>query len=98
MQYIYQPYIKDQPVSSLICYNKIEDALESAMTVIRYENGPRDATVCEPVEIEKPQNCPWYVCKVFKVRILNELFDEGTGVCDVSDDIEYILIKQMTLY
>ena len=98
MQYIYQAYIGKRPISHLAFYRTIDDALESAMDVIRYECGTFESTVvCKPVEIKKSDRYPYYICKVFQVKIIEEEFDEELGSMEVYIRYKHILIKEMTL-
>ena len=96
MQYIYQAYIGNMPISSQVFYRTIEGALQSAMDVIEYQC-EGFAIVCKPVEIEKPKSYPYYICKVFRVKIIDEEFDEELGVDRSYIRYDYVSIKESTL-
>ena len=96
MQYIYQAYIGNMPISSRVFYRTIDGALQSAIDLIEYQCDGF-AIVCKPVEIEKPQNYPYWICKVFRVKIIDDGFDEELGVDAADIRYDYILIKEATL-
>ena len=97
MKSIYQAYIgKIPPISDRIFYRSICEALESAMDVIRY-NEVDDCTVCEPVEIEKPKSYPYYICSVFRVRIIDAEYDPELDSVEYYDRYKTITIKESTL-
>jgi hypothetical protein len=98
MKSIDQAYIgKIPPISDRIFYRSINEALESAMDVIRYNNEVGDCTVCEPVEIEKPKSYPYYICRVFRVRIIDAEYDPETDNMEYYDRYKTITIKESTL-
>lgn len=94
--HIYQAYIGNRPISNRVFYRTIEDALQSAMDLIEYQC-EGFATVCKPVEIEKPQSYPYYICKVFRVKIIDDEFDPEIGMDVAYIRYDYVLIKEATL-
>ncbi len=95
MQYIYQAYIGNKPIANRVFYRSVDDALESAMDVIRYSED-YDCTVCKPVEIEKPKSYPYYICKVFRVKIIDEEYDPETENMEVYNRYKLVLIIEAT--
>lgn len=78
-------------------YRSVDEALESAMDVIRYNNEVGDCTVCEPVEIEKPKSYPYYIYKVFRVKIIDEEYDPELDSMEVYYRYRLVSIIEATL-